>query len=178
MNAQRAGLDPAHLYEYLAKAREKLLNWVRPLTVEQYTKEFPLGLKTLRNTLVEIPQAEWTYVQRLRGEDVPLWDERPFARFYKTDFAPLDRAWREQAEETRGTLHEISDWARAVEYVARSSDEPPVRIRTTTGDIASQLLFHEVHHRAQAMAMLRQLGVAAQDLDYSFLMYEWTEVPA
>jgi len=178
MNAQRAGLHPAHLYEYLAKAREKLLNWVRPLTLEQYTKEFPLGLKTLRNTLVEIPQAEWLYVQRLRGGDVPLWDERPFARFYKTDFAPLDRAWREQAEETRGTLHEISDWARAVEYEARSSDEPPVRIRTTTGGIASQLLFHEVHHRAQAMAMLRQLGVAAQDLDYSFLMYEWTEVPA
>ena len=178
MNAQRAGLDPAHLYEYLAKARAKLLNWVRPLTVEQYTKEFPLGLKTLRNTLVEIPQAEWTYVQRLRGEDVPLWDERPFARFYETDFAPLDRAWREQAEETRGTLHEISDWARAVEYVARSSDQPPVRIRTTTGGIVSQLLFHEVHHRAQAMAMLRQLGVAAQDLDYSFLMYEWTEAPA
>jgi len=178
MNAQRAGLHPAHLYEYLAKAREKLLNWVRPLTLEQYTKEFPLGLNTLRNTLVEIPQAEWLYVQRLRGEDVPPWDERPFARFYKTDFAPLDRAWREQAEETRGTLHEISDWARAVEYVARSSDEPPVRIRTTTGGIASQLLFHEVHHRAQAMAMLRQLGVAAQDLDYSFLMYEWTEVPA
>ena len=54
------------------------------------------------------------------------------------------------------------------------SDEPPLRIRTTTGGIAAQLLFHEIHHRAQAMAMLRQLGVPAQDLDYSFLMYEWT----
>lgn len=178
MSTERVGLNPAHLYEYLVKAREKLVDWVRPLTFEQYTNAFPFGLKTLRDTLVEIPMAEWTYVHRLLGEDVPLWDDRPFARFYKTDFAPLERAWREQAEETRGTLREISNWARPVEYVARSSDEPPVKIRTTTGGIAAQLLFHEIHHRAQAMAMLRQLGIAAQDLDYSFLMYEWTEVPA
>lgn len=180
MNTERAGLSPAHLYEYLAKAREKLLDWVRPLTFEQYTKEFPFGLRTLRHTLVEIPMAEWTYVHRLRGEEVPLWEERPFARFYQTDFAPLEQAWREQAEETRGTLREISNWARSVEYETRSSDgdEPPLRIRTTTGGIAAQLLFHEIHHRAQAMAMLRQLGVPAQDLDYSYLMYEWTKLPA
>ena len=60
MNDERAGLNPVHLYTYLVKAREKLLDWVRPLTLDQYTQEFPLGLKTLRNSLVEIPQAEWT----------------------------------------------------------------------------------------------------------------------
>lgn len=176
MNDVRAGLNPVHLYSYLVKAREKLLGWVRPLTLEQYTQEFPFGLKTLRDTLVEIPQAEWTYVQRLRGADVPGWEDRPFARFYKTDFAPLDAAMGAQVEETAKTLGEISDWARPIEYVA--SDESLVRIRTTTGGIAAQLLFHETHHRAQAMAMLRQLGVPAQDLDYSFLMYEWTPLPA
>jgi len=180
MNDERAGLSPSHLYGYLSKAREKLLDWVRPITFEQYaTKEFPFGVKTIRATLVEIPQAEWTYVQRLRGEHVPLSEERPFARFYKMDFAPLEKAWREQAEETRATLREISDWARTVEYVARStSDEPAHKIWTTTGGIAAQLLFHEIHHRAQAMAMLRQLGIAAQDLDYSYLMNKWAEVPA
>lgn len=178
MSVERTGFHPAQLYEYLVKAREKLLDWVGPLTLPQYTQEFPFGLKTLRNTLVEMPQAEWTYVHRLRGEDVPPWDERPFARFYQTEFAPLGRAWRAQAAETRATLRGISDWARPIEYVARSADEPPVKIRATAGDIAAQLLFHEIHHRAQAMAMLRQLGIPAQDLDYSFLMFEWTEVPA
>ena len=179
MNDERAGLNPSHLYDYLSKAREKLLGWVRPITFEQYaTKEFPFGVKTIRDTLVEIPQAEWTYVQRLRGEKVPPSDERPFARFYKTEFAPLEKAWREQAEDTRATLHEISDWARTVEYVARSPDEPAHKIWTTTGGIAAQLLFHEIHHRAQVMAMLRQLGIAAQDLDYSYLMNKWAVVPA
>lgn len=178
MNVERAGFNPVQLYEYLVRAREKLLRWAEPLTLEQYTKEFPFGLKTLRNTLVEIPQAEWTYVHRLRGEEVPPWDERPFARFYATDVPPLARAWREQVGETRATLRKISDWARPIEYVARSADEPPVKIRATTGGIAAQLLFHEIHHRAQAMAMLRQLGVAAQDLDYSFLMFERIDAPA
>lgn len=174
MNPEPAGLSPAHLYEYLAKAREKLLDWVRPLSMEQYTREFPFGLKTLRDTMVEIPLAEWTYVHRLRGEDVPPWEDRPFARYYTADFVPLENAWREQAEETRATLRQISDWARPVEYVARSRKEPPERIRTTTGGIAAQLLFHEIHHRAQAMAMLRHLGVAAENLDYSLLMYHST----
>lgn len=36
----------------------------------------------------------------------------------------------------------------------------------TRGEAATQMLLHEVHHRAQAMAMLRQLGVEAQNLDY------------
>lgn len=177
MNDERAGLNPVHLYSYLVKAREKLLDWVRPLALDQFTREFPFGLKTLRATLVEIPQAEWTYVQRLRGADVPPWDDRPFARFYKTEFAPLEAALRAQLEETAKTLREISDWARLIEYSYVDENEQG-RIRTTTGGIAAQLLFHEVHHRAQAMAMLRQLGTPAQDLDYSFLMYEWTRRPA
>lgn len=177
MSDMRAGLDPVHLYGYLTKAREKLLGWVRPLTMEQYTQEFPFGLKTLRDTLVEIPQAEWAYVRRLQGESVPAWEERPFAPFLRTEFAPFEAALRAQAEETATALGEISDWARPVEYPGVFKGKP-LRIRTTTGGIAAQLLFHEIHHRAQAMAMLRQLGVPAQDLDYAYLMYAWTPIPA
>jgi len=45
----------------------------------------------------------------------------------------------------------------------------------TAGDIATQLVLHEVHHRAQAMAMLRHLGRPVQDIDYNDLMYERVE---
>jgi len=138
VNDVRPGLDPVHLYGYLNKAREKLLGWVRPLTVEQYTQEFPFGLKTLRDTLVEIPQAEWAYVRRLQGEPVPAWQERPFARFYRTEFAPFEAALRAQAEETAKALGEISDWARPVEYPVVYEGKP-LRIRTTTGGIAAPL---------------------------------------
>jgi len=177
MRDGRTGFDPVHLYEYLVKARAKLLDCVRQLTPAQYIQEFPFGLKTVRDTVVEIPLAEWTYIRRIRGDEVPPWDDRPFSRFYKTDFPLLERAWKEQAEDTRRTLREITDWTRPVEYVARSADEPPFKVRTTTGGVAAQLFFHEIHHRAQAMAMLRQLGVPAQNLDYSLLMYDRTQLP-
>ncbi len=174
------GLNPADLYEYLVKARAKLLAWVRPLTYEQYTREFPLGLKTLRNTFVEMPGAEWNYNRRLRGENVPPRADHPFNRFYETEFAPLERAWQEQVEETRRTLRETTDWNKRIEYtpMLRGELQPNVRVRTTTGGIAAQLLFHEIHHRAQAMAMLRQLGIPAENLDYGILMFERVEVPA
>ncbi|MDR7447369.1 MAG: DinB family protein, partial [Armatimonadota bacterium] len=45
------------------------------------------------------------------------------------------------------------------------------RYRTTAAGVALQLLFHEVHHRAQVRFMLRQLGFDATNLDYSVLAF-------
>lgn len=171
------GLDPAEIYEYLVAAREGVLAAVRGLTFAQYTREFPFGKRTLRHTLVEIPLAESNYVRRLRGEPVPPLAEHPFARFYETDFPPLEAAWREQAEVTRQVLRSIEDWTRPVEYVVRQPDRPARRVRTTAGGVATQLLLHEVHHRAQAMAMLRQLGAPVETIDFSALTFASEPLP-
>ena len=125
------------------------------------------------------------YTRGRRGEPVPPLEDRPFTRFYEAEYAPFEAAWRAQSEETKRTLREIADWSRSVEYAAMAP--PPgagtptpaqkaMRFRTTAGGIAAQLLFHEIHHRAQVMAMLRHLGLAAQNLDYSALMFVRTEV--
>jgi uncharacterized damage-inducible protein DinB len=47
----------------------------------------------------------------------------------------------------------------------------------TKADLATQMLLHEVHHRAQAMATLRQLGVEAQNLDYMTFAAKREEFP-
>jgi uncharacterized damage-inducible protein DinB len=176
MSDAQAGFNPAHLYEYLANARIKLLGWVRPLTLEQYTKEFSIGKKTLRDTLVHTAASEWSYIRRIREEPIAQksQEDHPFWKYYQTGFAPLEAAWRELTEDTRRTLRRITDWSKPVEYTTIDSK---FRIRAVTGGIAGQLLFHEMHHRAQAMAMLRQLGVPAENLDYSILAYERTELP-
>ena len=175
---ETTGFTPAAIYEYLVKARAKLLDWVRPLTPEQYTKEFSFGKKTIRDTLVEIPIAEWIYGMRLVGEPAPPRDQQPFVKYYQTDFAPLEDAWRELADRTRSILRSERDWTRPVEYIIRPPDRPAVKIRATAGGLATQLVCHEVHHRAQVMAMLRQFGIPAENLDYSALMVERTELPA
>ena len=172
-----SGFSPAEIYEYLFTARQKLLEWVRPLSLEQYTKEFSFGRKTVRDTLVEIPLAEWNYGSRLIGESIPPREQHPIVKYYQTEFAPLEGAWRELADRTRGILREERNWARAVEYITRPANQPAIRNRTTAGGVATQMIVHEVHHRAQVMAMLRQLGIPAQNLDYSILMVDRTELP-
>lgn len=104
----------------------------------------------------------------------PTTSGSPFTRFYDTDFAAFEPAWEEQTDRTRRTLREITDWTRVVEW--RVADAPTQGARATSGGIVTQLLFHEVHHRAQVMAMLKQLGIPAENLDYSVLKFERFEI--
>ncbi len=172
MTGMEQGFTPIAFYEYLVVARRKLLDWVRPLTLEQYTKAFPFGKRSVRDTLVEIPFAEWNYGTRLIGESVPpSRDQHPFGRFYTTDFAALEPAWEELADRTRRIYRGERDWSRMVEWRTSATPSPAI-VRTPAAGIAIQMMGHEVHHRAQVMAMLRQFGVPAQNLDYSILMFE------
>jgi hypothetical protein len=52
--------------------------------------------------------------------------------------------------------------------VTRRIEEPDKIIvsMAAKADFTTPLLLHEVHHRTQAMAILRQLGVEAHNLDY------------
>lgn len=170
-----AGISPADVYEYLVLARSRLLGWVRALSDEQYAREFPIGHRSVRDTLVHVASGEWGYVRRLRGEPVPPLSERPFARFHREPFPPFARAWGEQAEETRAVLREIPDWSAPVEYVSTAWGRAR-RYRTDAAGIATQLLLHEVHHRAQVMFMLRQMGFPAENLDYSVLTFHAEEL--
>jgi uncharacterized damage-inducible protein DinB len=164
-------MQPHQTYEYLVKARERLFDWIRPLSPEQYAREFPYGLKTIHATLTHTASAEWAYGRRIRGA-VAAPPESPFAADKVKTFADLESKWKALAGETRSVLAGITSWSDPVEYRMALPNQPPMRIRTTRDGIAAQLLFHEVHHRAQVMSMLRQLGVAAQNLDYSALIFD------
>jgi uncharacterized damage-inducible protein DinB len=155
----------ARVYDVQLEARETLLGWVRPLTQAQYTQEFPFGMRSVRGSLVEVARAEFFLTRRLRGDPLPPPAEWPFSETKQPTLADLERAWAPHSGETRASLSRTTDWDR--EVTSRLLREAgPVLLTATKRDIALQILFHEVHHRAQAMAMLRQLGVAAQNLDY------------
>ncbi|MDR7554446.1 MAG: DinB family protein [Armatimonadota bacterium] len=171
-------MDPVRIYDYLTQARARLFDWVRPLGQEQYTREFPFGMKSLRATLVEMARGEWAYGHRLRGEPLPPPDQWPVREDRLPAFADLERFWTEMAPRTRALLAGITDWATEVTYQFARPGQPVVWITATKADLVTQMLLHEVHHRAQAMAMLRQLGVAAQNLDYSAFMFRRREASA
>ncbi|MGH2404338.1 MAG: DinB family protein [bacterium] len=169
------------LYDYLCAARARLFDWIRPLSKEQYEREFPYGLKTIHATLLHTAGAEWLYGKRVHGQPATIADV-PFRPEKMTMFAVVEAEWEKLAKETRTWLKAIKDWDTSTEWRGRiptqGPNAPTIRFRTTKGGIASQLLFHEVHHRSQVMSMLRQLGVAAQNLDYSVLRFDRKEEPA
>jgi uncharacterized damage-inducible protein DinB len=167
----RGRINPADLYGYLVKARARVLEHVRALTHAQYVRTFALGRGSIRATLVHIADTEWWYTSMLEG--VPSPEERsPFRAFARMGVTPLEASWAALAERTRRALARETDWGRRVED--RWTTKRWKRgVNTTAGGVAAQLLFHEVHHRAQVMVMLRRLGVPLQGLDYSLLTWEW-----
>ena len=168
-------VDFPHLFDYVVKARGKLLEWVRSQPPSVYTQEFPIGLRSIRTTLLHTAAAEWTYVQRLGGRDVTLTDS-PFTPQRLPHLEPFVSAWALHEPVTRAAFVNLGDPGRPVEFTSRVT-APPMRARTTAAGIAVQILLHEVHHRAQVMAMLRQAGVAAENLDYSVLMFDRSPLP-
>lgn len=162
-------------FDYLRSARGRLLGWVGDLERERpgaYVQSFPIGPGSMRATLLHIAAAEWAYVERLGGRDFPLNDS-PFTPGRIPEFEPLALAWEKQASRTAAAIKEIGDPARPVEFISQFG---PDRVRTTAAEITLHMALHEVHHRSQVMAMLRQCGVRAENVDYSFLAFERTRL--
>ncbi len=160
-------MEPLKIYDYLMRARGRIFERVRPLSAEQYAREFPIGLGTLGGTLTHIMISEWYYVQRIQGHDVPPYEEWPIQEEKPPPFAALEAAWIEQADQTRAALVAVREWTADFEYFVTTDEGRREIVTASAADLSTQLALHEVHHRAQAMNMLRQLGAAVEDLDFN-----------
>lgn len=158
-------IEPARAYGVQMQARRRLFDWVRPLTHAQYIRPFPFGLATLRATLIEIAATEFYLTARLEAGPLPPVSEWPIGEDRQPAFSDLEAVWAPQMDRVQGVLERTTDWDREVTSEIRWPDRV-VTVTAAKADIATQLLLHDVHHRAQAMAILRQLGVPAQNLDY------------
>jgi len=161
-------------YDYLVRARGQVLDWVRQAPPTAYTQAFPFGRGSIQATLLHVAGAEWGYVEALLSGEVTAQEIRqnnPFTAERMPEFEPLAAAWERRQPITRQALADLREFDRPTAMVVREMN-PPVRFQLPAGGIAGQILFHEIHHRAQVMAMLRQIGIAAENLDYSVLMVE------
>ena len=98
----------------------------------------------------------------------PYTDESPFP------FPELERAWASQAEDTHATIATIAgitDWDEAFDYEVLTDGVRNIAT-ASAGGMMTQLALHEVHHRAQVMAMLRPLGQPVEEIDFNVLMFE------
>lgn len=178
-------MDPLKLCTYLTLARGRVFDCVRPLTPEQYTRRFEIGPGSLACTLTHIMICEWMYVRRMQGLAVPPYAAWPIKDETPPPFATLEAEWTRQAAATRSAVaalwHEgerepgagnSPRWSTPLKYTPLlDPGEEPFELTASPADIFSQLVLHEVHHRAQAVNMLRHLGVTVGDIDFNELMY-------
>ncbi len=165
--------DAIQTYTYLAAARGRLFDALRTLADSDYRREFPFALRRLSATLPHMLNAEWNYAWRIERGERPDQSRKPIPPDSEPSFAEVESAWRVQAETTRRAI-ESSRAAGAWETIRETRTPIGGRImivRASPADIFMQLLCHEVHHRAQVMAMLKTMGVTVQDLDYSTMSY-------
>lgn len=164
-------MEPRTTYEYLTRARARLLDWARPLSAEQHARAFEIGRGTLASTLTHILISEWYYIRRIRRDDVPAYEQWPIKDEHPPAFAAIESAWADQASLTRETIAAVRDWNERLDYPITNDDGRREIVSPTLDDVFTQLVLHEVHHRSHAMNILRRLGVPAMDLDYNTLMY-------
>lgn len=170
-------MQPLKIYDYLMLVRQRILDSVRPLSDQQYEREFPIGHGTLGRILTHIMVSEWYYVQRIQERDVPPYEQWPIRWENPPPFAALETTWTRQADETRAALAAVRDWSAKLQYRVTTADGRRMIVTTSAADIFTQLALHEVHHRAQVMNMLRQISGPVEDLDFNVLMFERREAP-
>lgn len=162
-------MGPLDQYRYLTDARHRLFDGVRHLAPEQYGQTFPFGLGSVRRTVHHMAGAEWYLIGQLAGG---ASGDYPFASQRCPDFISLERAWREQEPRTVETLTAERAWDRSLEFTISVPGKQVYRVKASPIEVFTQVCFHEVHHRSQVMAMLRQMGVPVETLDFLLLACE------
>jgi uncharacterized damage-inducible protein DinB len=165
-------MEPLKTYSYLTLTRQRVFEWVRTLRAEQYTHDVPPWSRPLGGMLTHVMVSEWYYVQRIQGREVPPYDEWPIRDEEPPPFDTLEITWTEQAGHTRSALSAVRDWHADLEYEVTDDEGRPCIVTTSAAGLFTQLVLHEVHHRAQVMGMLRKLGVEIEDLDFNAVMFE------
>jgi uncharacterized damage-inducible protein DinB len=144
-------------------ANRTLLRRCRELPAQQFTQRFDIGPGNLHDTLLHVVGAMRRWADRIAGGEI-----RPSIEEGDRTWTPreIETLLDETARELAGVVRDVIDTDRLDESMSvtiRGIDAPFV---FTRGTAIVHVVTHGVHHRAQALNMLRRLGVSdLPDLD-------------
>lgn len=148
------------MFRYSDWANERVLESALGVAEADLDRPMDVGPGSMRRTLLHILAGEDVWLRRWMGQIETRWpDERERAGV------------SEIAERLRAV------WARREVFVESLPDGAAGRVqdyrdskgglfRASLGDMLLQGCVHSIHHRAQAVNILRRLGAAAPELDY------------
>lgn len=137
-------------------ATRVLLEQCKALNVDEYNREFPIGVGTLHKTVAHIINAmnSWAAIM---ATDAPPSERRDLAAECSTPdelLAELSKAH----ESLVASIDTIRNGDRLDDISELVHPVTKMCYRFTRGSMATHVLTHGMHHRAQILQMLRQLG--------------------
>jgi uncharacterized damage-inducible protein DinB len=150
----------AALFRYSDRANAMLLDAAMALDDERLDRAFDMGMGSLRRTLLHIWSGESVWLQRWQGRvETPWPDERERAAIrIIADRLAANSKQRDQF------LAGLATEALATKQTYR--DSKGSLFSASLQDMVLQMFVHSAHHRAQAVNMLRRLGVTPPEVDY------------
>jgi uncharacterized damage-inducible protein DinB len=152
--------DIKYLYEYDRWANARVLEVVRPLTREEFTREIESSHRSIRDTLSHILAAEWIWLMRWKGTS-------PTALLDPADFPDVASIGDRLAEVERDQmifLDSLTDEQlhRKIAYTNTKGEKwqyPLVQLM-------QHVVNHSSYHRGQVTALLRLLGRGTISTDF------------
>ena len=146
--------DVRLLVDYNYWARDRMLEAVGRLGVEQYTRDLGNSFRSVRDTLVHLYSAEWVWHSRWIGQS-------PTAMISMDAFADLHAlraAWADMEAKIRAFVDGIGEdgLIRVYEYTLMNGTPAS----TVFWQMLQHVVNHGTYHRGQVTTMLRQLGAA------------------
>lgn len=151
-----------NLVDYHYWARDRMLEALEVLTLEQYTKALASSFTSVRDTVVHIYGAEVNWYLRWVGTSptgFPQVSEFP-------DVAAIRAAWREHEQKVRLLVDSLAS-ANQLDRVLRYRTFDGQEMESVFAHMLQHVVNHATFHRGQVTTMLRQLGSPApkpQDL--------------
>lgn len=121
-----------------------------------------MGMGSLRRTLIHLLSGESVWLARWKNETETPWpnETRPMKP------ATIREAFIATWQQREAFLASLS--ANDLPRVQTYRDSKGELFKASLSDMIIQGLVHSIHHRAQAVNMIRRLGGTAPDVDYMY----------
>lgn len=158
------------LFAYDDWATSRVLDAAAPLRDEQLDRRFDMGFSSLRATLVHTHGAKLVWLHRIADGLAAKWENVP-------DDQPIAQARANAAalsERYDAILVSLDDAGlqRMLDYRDMRGNQHQSRLL----DVLLHVANHGVHHRSQALNMLRHLGAKPPRIDFIIRQFESPEL--
>jgi uncharacterized damage-inducible protein DinB len=154
--------DIRRLFRYDSWANARMIDCIRGLSDEQFTRHIDSSFPSIRATLAHIVMAEWLWLRRWQGES-PTSDP-PWLRESTLDTLVAELHAVEAGLAERIDRLTDDDLANDLAYSAMDGKS----FSNNLGGQMAHLANHSSYHRGQLTTMLRQVGAVPPAMDLIF----------